>query len=319
MATTGGHRRRRKGGGSGTEIQVWRPAPTCGDGPKYLGPIAEKEQNPTHGLVSGRKTPGLSPHPRWKCGQRQTGPGKGYAVSEPLPSPRLQRRRTRGPQGRRPWRPGGLSASWERGPEPGSGAGREGPAARRPSRGPVTWRQRRLLLPVRRSAPGGGGGGGDSPNNPQRRAEPGPSPPPSAPPPPSPLSQDMVSAGPRAAPGCRRRGQRGGEEARRRGAPGGGGREEGDGLGRCGFLMAATEGTRSQINPTANSTTSRPDPSARSPVIGPKAASGAANGRPPLSGRRRRASERDVTSAPGPDCEEATRTAPRLRPSALRG
>lgn len=48
----------------------------------------------------------------------------------------------------------------------------------------------------------------------------------------------------------------------------------------------------SQINPTASSTTSRRDPAARRPVIGPEAASGAANGRPPLSGRRRRAAGR---------------------------
>lgn len=70
------------------------------------------------------------------------------------------------------------------------------------------------------------------PHGPRRRAEPGPSPPPSAPPPtpllpppPSRLSQDMVSAGPRAAPS----GRRGGEAAQRRGPRlgGRGGADEG--------------------------------------------------------------------------------------------
>ncbi|XP_076982487.1 uncharacterized protein LOC143654427 isoform X1 [Tamandua tetradactyla] len=82
--------------------------------------------------------------------------------------------------------------------------------------------------------------------------------------------------------------------------------------------MAATEGTLSQINPTANSTTSRPYPTARRPVIGPEAASCVANGRSPLSGRRRRAAESDVTPVPGPDCEAAARSALRLRPGRVR-
>lgn len=52
-ATTEGHRGRRRGSGQGTE--VWGPVPTCGDGPKYLGPTAERERNPTPQPGGGRK------------------------------------------------------------------------------------------------------------------------------------------------------------------------------------------------------------------------------------------------------------------------
>ncbi|XP_053524521.1 translation initiation factor IF-2-like [Artibeus jamaicensis] len=88
------------------------------------------------------------------------------------------------------------------------------------------------------------------PSSQRLRAEPGPSPPPPAPPPPSPLSQDMVSVGPRAAPGCRGWGQRGGDRARRRGGClGVGGEKREDDLGRCGIAMAAVSSPRAKSAP----------------------------------------------------------------------
>lgn len=98
--------------------------------------------------------------------------------------------------------------------------------------------------------------------------------------------------GPRTAPDCRRPGYRGREQARRRGGPEGEGNR---GRGRPRALRAPNgggEGLQSQINSTASCTTSRPDPTARRPIIGPEAARGAANGRPLLSRSSRRAAER---------------------------
>ncbi|XP_035883331.1 serine/arginine repetitive matrix protein 1-like [Phyllostomus discolor] len=130
------------------------------------------------------------------------------------------------------------------------------------------------------------------PSSPRRRAEPGPSPPPPAPPPPSPLSQDMVSAGPRAAPGCRGRGRRGGERARRRGGVwGSGDRRRGTTSGAAGSQW------RRRAAPEPN----QPHGEQRDVKAGPRRSphyhwsggrGGAANGRPLLSGRRRRAAER---------------------------
>jgi hypothetical protein len=166
------------------------------------------------------------------------------AVAPSLPSPRPQRRRSReAPRPGRCWRPGpgrpqrGAEGPTARRPHPGPGylaAAAPPPAPAPPPR--LTPGARRRRRRRRRRLP----------HSPRRRAEPGPSPPPSAPPPapllpppPSCFSQDMVSAGPRAAPGCRRRGgegRRGGEEA---GDPEGRGQsgKEG-GFGRCGLLMA---------------------------------------------------------------------------------
>lgn len=149
----------------------------------------------------GKESPGLSPRRVAQDGRAATdnpGPAMRYPATLPpggsaawLPATPVRLRSTReGPAARRPQpRPGYLAAADP--PPPGLTRG-----ARRP-------RRRRRL-----------------PHGQRRRAEPGPSPPPSAPPPtpllpppPSRLSQDMFSAGPRAAPS----GPRGGEAARRRG------------------------------------------------------------------------------------------------------
>nr|CAI9711300.1 unnamed protein product [Rangifer tarandus platyrhynchus] len=105
------------------------------------------------------------------------------------------------------------------------------------------------------------------------------------------VGQDMVSTGPRAAPAAGGGGR--GAESRRGGGgtSRGGGSEEG---GRPRTQRAPNGGgerPRSQINPAGSRTTSRLDPAARRPVIGPEASSGAANERPPLSRRGRRAVE----------------------------
>ncbi|XP_054098215.1 uncharacterized protein LOC118146094 [Callithrix jacchus] len=76
-------------------------------------------------------------------------------------------------------------------------------------------------------------------------------------------------------------------------------------------------GTWSQINPAASGTTSRPDSAARRSVIGPEAAGCAANGRPPLSGRRGRVETGTRHPARGSDCESAVCSPPRL-PTGLR-
>lgn len=248
------------------------------------------------GKQAGRTHPPTAPgpapqreSPRWKRGEGRPCP---------LPSPSPQRRPLgRGPAARESRLSGGRQGARGR---TGRGGDREGPAKGRPPG---------ARLP----------GGGDSPNSLRRRAEPGPSPPPSAPPPapllpppPSSFSQDMVSAGPRATS----RLPEAGAEGWRAGAEAGGGVTVGEGGKRMGDRPRALrdpngggEGPRSQINPTESSTTSRPDPVSRRPVIGltPPAVQ-PMGGRlfPGAGGGPRRG---DVTPAPGADCKARTGTA----------
>lgn len=191
-------------------------------------------------------SPGLSP--RWEAQDGRAAadnprPAMRYPATLPpggsaACSPRrpVRPRSTReGPAARRPQ------------PRPGYLAAADPPPLPRLTRGARRPRRRRRL-----------------PHGQRRRAEPGPSPPPSAPPPtpllpppPSRLSQDMFSAGPRAAPS----GPRGGEAARRRGGRGSGTGAErtGDGLGRRGLRMAAVR-TLELNKPRGGRTTSGTGP-----------------------------------------------------------
>lgn len=284
MATTGGHRGRRRRNGQGTEIQVWRPAPTCGDEPKCLGPNAEWERNPTHPLVGGRKRSrgrGEESGGRKVTGQaaRPAAPDRrpvnkrgGPTLPQPRACPRTGKTQdgsaaaadrapplacdaAPGGAGRRPRRPGRLSAAWERGagqaaagaarglregalPGPGYLAAAAPPPApappTRPTLGARRRRRRRRRLPEQPAA--------------TSRARP--------------LSASLRAAArpaaaasalsPQSGHGLRgpARGSRvpeAGAEGRRAGAEAGGrrgagGETRGGGLGRCGILMATVRG-----------------------------------------------------------------------------
>lgn len=246
---------------------------------------------------------------------------RSQTLPPPLSSPATPTRGSLadGPGDPAAWAPSGSEGPGQAAAEP------RGSCSGAPSRGPVTWRRRwlflqlLLLLPVRRSAPGGRGGGSDSPSSPRRRAEPGPSPPPSAPPPPSPLSQDMVTAGPRATPGAGGGGR--GAESRHGGGGDTGGEGErggGGGLGSSGLLMAAVRGPgakktprqaaqRQGQTPPLVAVSLAPRPPAAQPMVG-RLFPGAEGG--PRKG--------DVTPAPGPDCEAAARAGPRVPPPVRR-
>ena len=154
-ATREGHRGRRRGSGQGTE--VWGPAPTCGDGPKYLGPTAERERNPTPQPGGGRKRSrgeGESSGGREVAGQAaRPAAADPWSVNKPsgptLPQPRAcpligkaQDGSAAGPDlaaslllacdaspgvaGGRPGRPSGLGAIRERGARAGRGGAARG-------------------------------------------------------------------------------------------------------------------------------------------------------------------------------------------------